>query len=105
MNRVRRRIRDGGSRCCAPKAAAVGYTFIMAKAHVDPAELLDDFFVRGIDFGISQGAFGVTIRERVSHALLAGGDVLAVKYVEQLDAFQVRGLQLLYRVQHRVVGQ
>lgn len=45
-------------------------------------EIFDQLFVRGVHFGVGQGAVSGTIGESVGDALLAGGDVLAAKHVE-----------------------
>src|SRR5678815_4400339 len=42
-------------------------------------ELLGNFFVRGVDLCVGQGAFGVAIRERVGHAFLSRRNVFAME--------------------------
>src|ERR1035441_10218105 len=52
-------------------------------------ELFDQFFMGGVDFGVGQGSLCISVGEGVGQALLAGRNVLAPEYVEQLELFQV----------------
>src|SRR5690349_13185996 len=52
-------------------------------------EFGDEFFVGGVDFRIREAAFGMAVGEGVSHAFLAGRDVLTAENVEEFGRFEV----------------
>jgi hypothetical protein len=66
-------------------------------------ESFNDLCVRRIHFSIRQRFFRRTIYERIGHALLSFGHILAAKHVKQFYTLQIRRFRLFDRLQHSFV--
>src|SRR5688572_18816722 len=66
-------------------------------------ELLDNFFVSGVYFGIGQRFLTAPISESVGNALLSFGDVFPAEDIEEFDVLEIGGLGLLHEVENRIV--
>ena len=65
---------------CAPRDTLFAHDGLKALLQAG-----DQLFMGGVGFRVGQGAFRASVSEGVGYAFPAGGDVLAMEDVEQLD--------------------